>query len=174
MATPESIRLLALDVDGVVTDGGIYVDDDGRETKRFHVRDGYAMKLWQSHGFKLAWITGRSSQSVAARAEFLGIDHLQQGVGDKRQALDSLVAATGVPAEQIAFLGDDWPDLPILRAVGYPMAVADAEPEVARAARFVTPRTGGNGAVRDAVEHLLRARKLYSPPEGGQPAPRAI
>lgn len=174
MANLDTIQVLALDVDGVITDGGIYVDDAGREIKRYHVRDGYAMKLWQSHGFKVAWITGRSSPSVSERAKFLGVDHLQQGVGDKRKALAELVAALGVPPERIAFLGDDWPDLPIMAEVGHAMAVADAEPEVIRAAAFVTRRGGGNGAVRDAVAHLLRAKGLYTPPEGGQPAPRAV
>lgn len=174
MATPASIRLLALDVDGVLTDGGIYVDDQGQETKRFHVRDGYAIKLWQSLGFKVAWITGRESESVARRARYLAIDHLQQGVSDKTRSLAELVAATGVPAEAVAFLGDDWPDLRIMQAVGYSMAVADAEPEVLAAARFVTRRNGGQGAVRDAIEHLLRAKGLYTPPGSDQPGPRAI
>ncbi len=174
MTRPQDITVLALDVDGVVTDGGIYVDDEGREIKRFHVRDGYAMKLWQSHGFKIAWITGRSSRSVEERAKFLAIDHLQQGVGDKRKALDALVEALGVSPEAIAFMGDDWPDLPIMGAVGYPMAVANAEPEVLRAARFISKQPGGNGAIRDAVAHLLGLNGLYQPPETGQPAPRAL
>lgn len=174
MAAPDSIRLLALDVDGVLTDGSIYVDDNGQETKRFHVRDGYAIKLWQSHGHKVAWITGRSSSSVARRAEFLAIDFLKQGVSDKRLALAELIAVSGIAAAEVAFLGDDWPDLPIMAQVGYAMAVADAEPEVIRAARFVTRRPGGNGAVRDAVEHLLTAQDRYNVPPGGQPAPRAL
>lgn len=169
---PTDIRLLALDVDGVLTDGSIYVDDDGRELKRFHVRDGYAIKLWQSHELSVAIITGRSSPGVAARARQLDISLLMQGVSDKSAALDQLIQQTGIAAAHIAFLGDDWPDLPIMNRVGLPIAVADAEPEVLAAAQFITRRPGGNGAVRDAVEHILRAKNLYAPPRGE--LPRAV
>ena len=172
MPSPADIKLLALDVDGVLTDGSIFVDDHGHEIKRFHVRDGYAIKLWQSLGFKVAIITGRSAPGVLARAKQLAIDIVMDGVSDKSAALDELVRTSGVPPHQIAFVGDDWPDLPIMTRVGLPIAVADAEPEVLKAAQFTTPRRGGNGAVRDAIEFILHAKDLYRPPVTG--APRAL
>ena len=166
-----TIQLLALDVDGVLTDGGIYLDDSGRESKRFDVTDGFALRLWARLGLHTAIITGRSGGTVLHRAAYLGIPHVHLDAKDKALALADLVAASGVQPQAIAFLGDDWPDLPILRRVGYPMAVANARPEVKALARFVTAAPGGSGAVREAVEHLLasmgrldEARALYDPP----------
>lgn len=162
------VRLLVLDVDGVMTDGSIMLDDRGVETKRFNVRDGFAIKLWQKLGFTCAIITGRSGSAAKHRAIELGIEHLVQGSSHKGRALQELLRELGLEATQAAFLGDDWPDLPAMRVAGYPMAVADAEPDVRAIARFVTTRPGGRGAVREAVEHLLsaaglmeRARSLY-------------
>lgn len=149
------IRLLILDVDGVMTDGGITVDQQGHETKRFHVRDGFAIRMWERAGLSTAIITGRSCAAVTARAKDLRIAHVLQGRAEKASAVGEICAAAGVKPAQAAFLGDDWPDLPAMRAVAYPMAVADAEPSVIAAAQYVTPRPGGHGAVRDAVEHLL-------------------
>jgi 3-deoxy-D-manno-octulosonate 8-phosphate phosphatase (KDO 8-P phosphatase) len=157
---PGSIVLLALDVDGVLTDGSILLDDDGRETKRFNVRDGFGLRLWARLGFRTAVITGRTGAALQHRAIELGLSDIVQGSKDKGAALDSLVGRTGVPPEQIAFLGDDWPDLPILRRVGYPMAVADADDEVKKLASFVTTRAGGRGAVREAVMHLIGSKGL--------------
>ena len=157
-ARPEDILLLAMDVDGVLTDGAIYVDADGRELKRFHVRDGFALVSWHKAGFRSALISGRDCPAVACRARDLKIAHVMQGVRDKVASLRALEIDAGVPAARIAFLGDDLPDLAVMGAVGYPMAVADAEQKVRDAARFVTARAGGNGAVRDAIEHLLMAR----------------
>lgn len=149
------IGLLIMDVDGVLTDGGITLDQAGLETKRFCVRDGFGLRLWERAGLRTAIVTGRECGAVAARARDLRVGHVIQGRADKRGAVEEVCAALGVPASRAAFLGDDWPDLPAMRAVGYPMAVADAEPAVIAAARFVTARPGGQGAVRDAVEHLL-------------------
>lgn len=154
------IELLALDVDGVLTDGSILIDDLGHETKRFNVRDGFAMKLWQRMGFGLAVITGRSGDVVKHRMAELGVGHVYQGASDKAAVLERLSAESGVGPERIAYMGDDWPDLPVLRRVGYPMAVADASPEVLRVAAFVSTRPGGRGAVREAVEHLLAGKGL--------------
>lgn len=156
------IRLLVLDVDGVMTDGGIIIDDEGRETKVFHVRDGFGIRLWQRLGGEAAIITGRSSRVVSHRAAELRIQHVMQGVADKAEALAALLARSGRTARETAAIGDDLNDLPLLAAVGYPLAVADAAPEVRRAARFVTSRPGGRGAVREAIEHLLIAQGRWS------------
>lgn len=167
----QHVELLALDVDGVLTDGSILIDDLGHETKRFNVRDGFGMKLWQRMGFGLAVITGRTGRVVQHRMAELGVEHVFQGAGDKPAALLQVIERTGVAAERIAYIGDDWPDLAVLRRVGYPMAVGDAAAEVRRAAAYVTERPGGRGAVREAVEHLLeskglleRALRLYDSP----------
>jgi 3-deoxy-D-manno-octulosonate 8-phosphate phosphatase (KDO 8-P phosphatase) len=158
--SPERIELLGLDVDGVLTDGSIYLDDDGRETKRFNVRDGFGIRLWQKMGFRVAIITGRSGRAVQHRAAELGIELLTQGAADKVAAAEALAEETGLRLDQMAYLGDDWPDLRILRRVGYPMAVADANPRVLAVSAFTTTRPGGHGAAREAVEHLLHAKGL--------------
>lgn len=158
--TNPSINLLALDVDGVLTDGSIMLDPEGREIKRFHAADGVALRSWGRLGLKAAVITGRSSASLSHRLAELGVPYVIQGSKDKAASLKELVGASGVSPANIAFLGDDWPDLPVLRRVGYPMAVADAAPQVKHLAKFVTPRPGGRGAVRDAVEHLLTGMGL--------------
>jgi 3-deoxy-D-manno-octulosonate 8-phosphate phosphatase (KDO 8-P phosphatase) len=159
-ADPRSIVLLALDVDGVLTDGSILLDDNGTETKRFNVRDGFGLRLWEKLGFRSAVITGRTGAALQHRAIELGLSDIIQGSQNKAESLDALVARTGAPPEQIAFLGDDWPDLPILRRVGYPMAVADADDEVRKLAAYVTARPGGRGAVREAVMHLIGSKGL--------------
>jgi len=156
------VRLLVLDVDGVMTDGGIIIDDDGRETKVFHVRDGFGIRLWQRLGGEAAIITGRCSRVVTHRAAELHITHVMQDVRDKGAALRTLLDRTGLQPEQAAAIGDDLNDLPLLAAVGYPMSVADAALEVRKAARFVTSRPGGRGAVREAIEHLLVAQRRWS------------
>lgn len=153
-----SIRLLVLDVDGVMTDGSINIDDFGRETKVFHVRDGLGIRVWQKMGGQVAIITGRSSQVVAYRAAELRIGQVFQGVRDKGEALRAVLRALELSWEQAAAMGDDIVDLPLLRGVGYPMAVADAVAEVRSVARFVTRQPGGRGAVREAIEHLLVAQ----------------
>lgn len=156
-----TVSLLCLDVDGVLTDGGIHIDDHGVETKRFHVRDGYGISVWHRLGYHTAIITGRQGMAVHHRARELGIDVVIQGRIDKRRAFDELLDRFGLRSHEVAHIGDDLPDLPILRRCGYPMAVADAVAEVQEAASFVTVRPGGQGAVREAVEHLLRAREQW-------------
>lgn len=154
------IRLLALDVDGVLTDGGIMLDDLGHEMKRFCAADGVGLRAWARVGLRSAVITGRRGRALLHRLAELGVTEVIQGSGDKAASLAELEQRSGVPRAQIAFLGDDWPDLPVLRAVGYPMAPANADGRVKAVARFVTPRGGGHGAVRDAVEHLLEREGL--------------
>lgn len=158
--TPKTV-LLALDVDGVLTDGSIMLDDDGREIKRFNVRDGLAITTWLRLGFQVGVITRRAGRAVEHRMRELGVRHVVQGCADKREAMMKLAADCGVPLERAAFMGDDWPDLPALRIVGFPIAVGDAAPEVKAAAKFVTIARGGRGAVREAVDHLLVLNGAY-------------
>jgi 3-deoxy-D-manno-octulosonate 8-phosphate phosphatase (KDO 8-P phosphatase) len=157
-AKPSDIDLLALDVDGVLTDGSIYLSDRREEIKCFNIRDGFGIRLWQRMGLKVAVVTGRIGHAVRHRCAELGITELVQGAKDKGGALAELVERAGVPAERIAFVGDDWPDLSIMRRVGYPIAVANADTEVLKIAAMVTKRSGGDGAVREAIEHMLAAR----------------
>lgn len=177
-----SVRLLCLDVDGVLTEGAVVLDAEGRELKVFSVRDGLGLVLWQRLGGRVAVITGRSSPAVDRRMQELGVSMVRQGSKDKAQELRSIAAEAGVPAEQVAFVGDDLPDLPAMRACGYPVAVQDAAPEVRAAAAFVTAAPGGKGAVREVVEHLLRAQDRWNDalamfdaaPTAGSPAGAAV
>lgn len=152
----DSIRLLVLDVDGVLTDGTLLFDEQGRSYRRFHIRDGLAITMWQALGRKSAILTSKRSGEIEARSAMLGIDLLEQGAEDKLPGLERILAAAGVPADQAAYIGDDLLDLVVMHRVGYPIAVADAAPEVRAAARYVTAQPGGRAAVRDAVEHLLK------------------
>ena len=154
----ENIELLCLDVDGVLTDGGIFLDDHGIETKRFHARDGLGLGVWMKLGYYVAIITGRKGMATAHRARELGIEHVIIGTQDKAAALEAVVSQLGLTASEAAVIGDDLPDLPMMSKAGYAMAVADAASEVRSAAAFVTTRPGGQGAVREAVEHLLKAK----------------
>jgi 3-deoxy-D-manno-octulosonate 8-phosphate phosphatase (KDO 8-P phosphatase) len=157
-----AIDLLCLDVDGVMTDGSIHLDDNGVETKRFHVRDGTGLRVWIRLGYHVALITGRSGKALQHRAAELDIRHVIQACTDKARALDELLQEFSLTPAQTAVLGDDLPDLPMMRKAGYAMAVADAAAEVRQAAAFVTTRAGGDGAVREAVEHLLKAKRRWS------------
>ncbi len=163
---PEDVQLLILDVDGILTDGSINLHDDGTETKRFSVRDGLGIKLWLQAGYPLAIITARAGQALKHRVASLGIDEnlVIQGSKNKSEALDVIIAKTGIDLSNTAYMGDDWPDLPALSRVGFPMTVADAEPEVLDAAAYVTQRTGGSGAVREAIAMILTAKNQYTPP----------
>ncbi len=152
----EKLKLLLLDVDGVLTDGSIYLDEFGRQTQRFHVRDGLGIKAAQRVGLAVGILTSRSGRALTHRAAELGIELVEQGAGEKRVTFENICRRVRVQPEEVAYLGDDLPDLPVLCRVGYPMAVADAATEVQQAARYVTQRPGGHGAVREAIEHLLR------------------
>ncbi|MCP4834421.1 MAG: HAD hydrolase family protein [Phycisphaera sp.] len=158
---PEGVKLLCLDVDGVLTDGSIFIDDQGVETKRFFVRDGTALRAWQRAGGVVAIITGRSGEAVRRRAAELGIDLVRSGVSRKGPVFEELLAELGLTPSEAAMVGDDLPDLPVLDRCGYPVAVQDAAPEVKAAARLVTKAPGGRGAVREVVEHLLVARGAW-------------
>ena len=151
------VRLFLLDVDGVLTDGGIVYDSAGLETKRFHVRDGHGIKMLRRGGVKAGIITGRSSEVVAIRARGLGIEIVRQGAFDKLATWREILEETGIPAGETAYVGDDIVDLPLLRAVGFSAAPSDAEGYVLDAVDYISGRAGGKGAVREIVEFLLRA-----------------
>jgi len=151
-----AIRLLLTDVDGVLTDGGVILDNQGVESKCFNIRDGLAMRLWQHAGGRAGIITGRSSQVVKLRAAELDLDVVRQGVKEKLPEVQAVASALGLGAEQIAYLGDDLPDLPTIRYAGLGIAVADAPEEVRDAADYVTSVPGGRGAVREVVELVLK------------------
>lgn len=157
----ENIRLLCLDVDGVLTDGGIYLNDQGVETKRFHVRDGAGIRMWTALGFEIAIITGRTGMALRHRLNELGIEHLVQGARDKGDSLIKLMNELELAPEEVAVLVDDLPDLPMMRVAGYAMAVADAVRDVLNESDFVTVRPGGAGAVREAIEHLLKNKDAW-------------
>lgn len=152
------VRLASFDVDGVLTDGRIYVDDDGRETKAFHALDGVGMKRLAAAGIAVAWITGSASPSVEHRARALGIAHLVRGTEDKLPAWTRLRASLGLAAVECAHIGDDLPDVPLLAACGFAASVPDAPDDVRRHAHYVTRRGGGRGAGREFAELLLAAR----------------
>ena len=151
------IRLLCLDVDGVMTDGRLQLDAEGRETKTFHIHDGLAIRLWQSTGRIVAVITGRASKPVRNRCRELGITLLADGQSEKVPAWRELLERTGIPAEEAAMVGDDLPDMPLIIDAGLGVAVANAAPEVKEAADFVTTSRGGEGAIREVVEAILKS-----------------
>lgn len=151
------VRLFLVDVDGVLSDGGISYDGEGRESKRFHVRDGHGIKLLQRAGIEVGIISGRSSRPVAVRAAELGISVVRQGAFDKVSAWREIVQGKGFRPEETAYVGDDIVDLPLFRMVGFAAAVADAEEYVVSAADYVSSRVGGQGAVREIAEFVLRS-----------------
>ncbi|MDD2557455.1 MAG: HAD-IIIA family hydrolase [Desulfuromonas sp.] len=152
----QNIRLLLLDVDGVMTDGGIAYDNNGVETKRFHVRDGHGLKLLQRAGVEVGIITGRESNIVAIRAAELGIARVFQGAKNKLEPYEQILQDTGFTDAQIAYVGDDLIDLPVLRRVGFAVAVADAAPEMRPWVDYVTSAGGGKGAVREVCDLILK------------------
>jgi 3-deoxy-D-manno-octulosonate 8-phosphate phosphatase (KDO 8-P phosphatase) len=166
------VRLLAFDVDGVLTDGGILVHPDGGESKWFHVRDGLGIVAALRAGLSVAFVSGRRSAAVAARARELGVAADLQGVKDKAAALRELRGSLGVSREETAFLGDDVVDLPAFAESGVAVAVADAHPRVLDAADAVCSLPGGRGAARELVEAVLLARGLGEALPGLLPPPR--
>jgi YrbI family 3-deoxy-D-manno-octulosonate 8-phosphate phosphatase len=152
------IELILSDVDGVLTDGGIWYDNQGVELKEFHIRDGLGIKLWQRAGFKFGILTARSSHIVKLRATELGVDIVRQGFEDKLPVAFDILRELGVAPEQACFIGDDLTDVPVIRAFGLGAAVADAADEVRAAAQITTRLAGGRGAVRELVETILKAK----------------
>ena len=160
------IRLVGLDVDGVLTDNGIFIGPvDGQvvELKRFDIQDGLAHVLMRDAGLPIVWVSGRHSEATSARARELRVEEVLQVPGPRKlEAFAALLERRGIPWEAAAFVGDDLADLKLLRRVGLPIAVANAVAEVKAAAAFVTGAAGGHGAVREVVEALLKARGQWS------------
>lgn len=154
----QAIRLLLLDVDGVLSDGGIVYDSDGRESKRFHIHDGLGIKLLQQHGIQVGIITGRISPMVERRARELGIELLIQGREDKAAAMHEAIQQLSVTPDAVAYMGDDLPDLAAILQAGLGIAPANAVSIVRQHADLVTVATGGHGAVREAAEFILSAQ----------------
>jgi 3-deoxy-D-manno-octulosonate 8-phosphate phosphatase (KDO 8-P phosphatase) len=154
----QAIRLIAFDVDGILTDGGLYLADSGEEFKRFNSLDGHGMKMLKASGVELAIITGRTSRCVELRAKNLGVTRLYQGVEDKWGAMQALLAELKLTADAAAFMGDDVVDLPVMRRVGLSISVPNAPQVVRDHAHYLTQREAGHGAVRETCELIMSAK----------------
>jgi 3-deoxy-D-manno-octulosonate 8-phosphate phosphatase (KDO 8-P phosphatase) len=155
------IKLLLLDVDGVLTDGGIIYNDNGAETKVFNVKDGLGIRLLMEAGIHIGIVTGRRSNALYRRCKDLGINIIYDGVDNKIDVLDALLDQTGVSVEEVAFIGDDLPDLALMKIIGLSIAVGDAQKTILDNADMVTSAKGGYGAVREACEAILKAKGLW-------------
>lgn len=153
-----AIELFAMDVDGILTDGSLYVSSDGSETKRFSIIDGLGLVMLREAGVKIAWISGRGSEATDRRAEELKVDFVIQGRKDKAEALSTLLAEVGLNPTQVAYMGDDIIDTGAIELAAIGVAVPEAQADPLAAANYVTKRSGGNGAVREVCNHILNAR----------------
>lgn len=162
MGAAARIKLLLLDVDGVMTDGRIFLDNNGVETKAFHVRDGHGLKLLQRAGIQVGIITGRESEVVRHRARELGIELVFQGVKNKLEVYEDIVARLGLAHEEIAYMGDDLIDLPVLRRVGLAATVGDACEDIKPFVHYISRCKGGCGAVRELCDHILKQSGRWS------------
>jgi 3-deoxy-D-manno-octulosonate 8-phosphate phosphatase (KDO 8-P phosphatase) len=178
VARARKIRLLVMDVDGVLTDGRMVLSDSGEELKMFHTHDGIGIALAHRAGLRTAMITGETSPIAKARGAKLGVETVVLGARRKGEAVDALLSETGLSAESVAYIGDDLLDVPALQRVGLAIAVADAVPDVKAVAHVVTRATGGHGAVRESVELILRAQRSWDAAvgnfiaeHGGDPLP---
>ena len=160
-ARASQVKLMIFDVDGVFTDGSLYFTADGDAMKSFNSLDGHGVKMLQSVGVATAIITGRQSGIVAARARELGITHLFQGVENKIDAFTALLDKTGISSVECGYMGDDWPDLAVMRRCGFAAAPANAHPDVIQRAHWVAEARGGHGAVREVCDAILRAQHRY-------------
>lgn len=154
----QPIELILADVDGVLTDGSVIFDNQGIEIKRFHIRDGLGIKLWQRAGYTFGIVTARSSHIVKLRAAELGIELVRQGFEEKFSVFQQILDELHLDAQQTCYVGDDLPDLPVMQQAGLAIAVADAAAEVRVAAHYITRQAGGAGAVREAIEVILKAK----------------
>lgn len=157
----QDIELILADVDGVLTPGQIIFNNQGIESKQFHIRDGVGVRVWQRAGYKFGLITGRSSHIVKIRAAELNIEIVRQTAEDKLPVAQEILNQLGLEARQACYIGDDLPDLPVMRAVGLGVAVADACEEARAAAHYVTKLPGGCGAVRETIEVILKAQRRW-------------
>lgn len=166
MARAAAIRLLILDVDGVMSDGLIYMGNNGEELKAFNVRDGYGLRCVLTSGIEVAIITGRKAKLLEDRCHTLGISHLFQGQSDKLIAYRQLLSELNLTAEQVAYIGDDLIDWPVMEQVGLSVAVADAHPLLLPKANYVTRINGGRGAVREVCDLILMSQGLLDEAKG--------
>jgi 3-deoxy-D-manno-octulosonate 8-phosphate phosphatase (KDO 8-P phosphatase) len=158
---PEAVKLLILDVDGVLTDGRVMIDSDGREEKQFSVIDGTGITYLLRSGIEVGFLSGRRSEPLLHRARELEVRIVETGVLEKRPALEAIVARKGLRPAQLCYMGDDLIDIPCLRLAGYPVAVANSHPEVLKHAEYVTKAPGGAGAVREVAELILKSQRLW-------------
>jgi len=157
----KKIRMLMLDIDGVMTDGRIIMDDEGRELKNFNVRDGHGLKVMQRYGIKVAIITGRQSNLVRHRAKDLDIKDVYQKVFNKKEVFEKILKKHKLSPDETAFIGDDIVDIPVLKRVGFSVAVADAVDVVKKQVDYITSHKGGKGAVREVCEMILKAQEKW-------------
>ncbi len=158
----QSIELILSDVDGVMTDGGITYDNQGIETKTFHVRDGMGIKLWQKTGHRFGVITARSSHIVKLRMEELGADYIRQGTEQKLAAAKQIITELELAPQNVCYIGDDLTDVPLMQFVGVSASVADGAQDVKQVADYVTKSAGGTGAIRELVELILKSQKRWN------------
>lgn len=157
------IRLVAFDVDGILTDGRLILGDKGEEFKAFYTQDGQGLVMLLNAGFELAIITGRKSPVVVQRMQELGIKHVYQGISDKLSVFEKILEDLGLTADQAAYMGDDLPDLPVIKFVSLGITVADAHPFVQQHADLQTQKRGGRGAVREVCDLIMDAQGLLEP-----------
>ena len=169
-----AIRMLVLDVDGVLTDGGIYIGADGTELKRFSIHDGLGIKIAIQAGLRISVISGHGSQATVHRFKSLGVDDVVVGVADKTGPFNDLLERHEISAAETAVMGDDLPDVPLLRAAGFSATVPGAPAVVRAAADLVTERRGGDGAVREVIEHILGAQGRWDAATAGMLDPDAL
>lgn len=158
----QAVRVVFFDVDGVLTDGGLYFTEAGESIKRFHTLDGHGIKLLQRAGITPAVITGRDSPALRRRLEALGVAHVRYGTEDKRPAAEAILSELGLAWSDAAAMGDDWPDLPVMRRAALAVCPPGAHPELLAMAHHVTRRAAGDGAVRELCDLLLTARGVYA------------
>ncbi|WP_027721911.1 KdsC family phosphatase [Maridesulfovibrio zosterae] len=156
------VKLLILDVDGVLTDGGLYYDKDGNVSKRFNVQDGLGIKFAQQAGIEVAVITGLNHGAVEKRVSELGITEYYPGQREKLPFYEKLLAKKGLTDEEVAYIGDDWIDVPVMKRVGLPMAVKNSQPELFGVSKWISSKKGGHGAVREAISYILDAQGKLS------------
>jgi 3-deoxy-D-manno-octulosonate 8-phosphate phosphatase (KDO 8-P phosphatase) len=160
-ARAQKIKLIIFDVDGVMTDGSLFIGDDGQEYKMFNTQDGLGMRLLKKSGIKLAIITGRNSNSVLIRAENIEVDYFYQGISNKKEAFSDLIKKAGLKTEECAFMGDDVVDLPPMLQSGLAITVPGCHDEVKKIAHFITEKIAGYGAVREACDLIMKAQGTY-------------
>jgi len=153
----ENIKMLVLDVDGVLTDGRIIINSDGSEAKFFNVLDGQGIRMWRRAGLKVAFLSGRDSQPTTLRARQLEVDYCLQNCHNKLPVFEELIERASLTPEQVAYVGDDVADLPVIRHAGFGAAVANAVDELKQYADYVTTHRGGKGAVREVIEYILKS-----------------